>query len=113
MKLEIGKHSFGVNLEEAATTKAIVELLPMSVTMRELNGNEKYYYLNKSLPSNPQKVKQINVGDIMLWGNDCLVIFYKSFATPYSYTKIGCITNPANLQTAVGEKDVVVKWINN
>jgi hypothetical protein len=29
----------------------------------------------------------------MLYGNNCLVIFYKSFDTSYQYTKIGHIEN--------------------
>ena len=65
--------------------------------MRELNGNEKYIYLDTTLPTNSSNPKRINVGDVMLYGDNCLVIFYKSFDTPYSYTKIGHIDNLENL----------------
>ena len=33
----------------------------------------------------------------MLYGSNCLVIFYKSFDTSYSYTKIGHIENLPDL----------------
>lgn len=33
----------------------------------------------------------------MIYGNDCLVIFYKSFTSSYSYTKIGHIDNLSDL----------------
>lgn len=33
----------------------------------------------------------------MLYGDNCLVIFYKSFSTNYDYTKIGHIDNLPNL----------------
>ena len=46
---------------------------------------------------------KINAGDIMLYGNNCLVVFYKSFDTTYSYTKIGHIDNLPNL-----DKDKVI-----
>ena len=77
----------------------MIEMLPLEITMDELNGNEKYVYLDKSLPTNSTNPKHINKGDIMLFGNDCLVIFYKSFDTTYSYTKIGHIDNLPNLGT--------------
>lgn len=76
--------------------------------MDELNGNEKYYYLSTSLPTNTQSVKNIEVGDIMLYGDDCFVIFYESFKTSYSYTRIGKIENPSSLKEDVGEKSIEV-----
>lgn len=57
--------------------------------MLELNGNEKYAYIEKTLPTNSNNPKHILAGDIMLYGSDCLVIFYKSLKTNYNYTKIG------------------------
>ena len=112
MKLEIGTYSFDVELEKTETVKALIELLPLNINMSELNGNEKYYYLNTSLPMASKRVGRIETGDIMLWGDDCLVIFYKSFSTPYSYTKIGHIKNTDNLQTAVGTGSVHVTWLS-
>ena len=42
----------------------------------------------------------------MLYGDNCLVIFYKSFDTSYSYTKIGHINNLPDL----GNDNVLVKF---
>lgn len=42
----------------------------------------------------------------MLYGNNCLVVFYKSFNTSYSYTKIGHIDNLSDL----GNEDVIIKF---
>ena len=39
----------------------------------------------------------INKGDVYLYNNNCLVIFYKSFTTSYSYTYIGHINDLADL----------------
>ena len=46
---------------------------------------------------NPQLVGQIQKGDVMLFGSDCLVIFYDSFETEFRYTKIGHIDNLGDL----------------
>ena len=72
-------------------------MLPKEFKMQELNGNEKYIYLDEILPTNPVNPKQINKGDVMLYGNNCLVIFYKTFTTNYSYTLIGHIDNLPDL----------------
>ena len=92
-------------LEDNDTVKSFLNILPNEFNMTELNGNEKYIYLDTNLPSNPVSVKHINKGDVMLYGDNCLVIFYKSFDTSYSYTKIGHIDNLNNL----GNDSVLVK----
>jgi hypothetical protein len=67
--------------------------------MEELNWNEKYVYLQETLPSNPKVPEKIESWDIMLYWDNCIVIFYKSFTTTYSYTKIGHIKNMQDLWT--------------
>jgi hypothetical protein len=68
-------------------------MLPLELLMNDLNDNEKYAYLDEPLPTNTYSPKHIEAGDIMLFGDDCLVIFYESFDTSYSYSKIGHIDN--------------------
>ena len=93
MKVIINNHEYNANLEDNQTTKELLNKLPLKLNMNELNGNEKYYYLDFALPTLPSNPKTIYAGDIMLYQNNCLVIFYKTFDTSYSYTKIGHIDN--------------------
>lgn len=37
----------------------------------------------------------------MLWGNNCLVLFYEDFTTSYSYTRIGKIVDVDGLISAL------------
>ena len=84
----------------------------MTLTMSDLNNNEKYCYLDFTIPADSKSVKNIKKGDVMLFGNSCLVIFYKSFTTSYSYTKIGYIQNTDGLEKLLsGSKITVV--LNN
>ena len=93
----INDKEYKVDLEDNETVKNFLNILPKEFNMSELNGNEKYIYLDKSLPTNSENIKRIKAGDVMLYGNNCLVIFYKSFNTSYSYTKIGHIDNLPDL----------------
>lgn len=110
MQLFIGDKSFSVTLEENDTVQALTELLPMTLVMSELNENEKYSYLDTSLPSTPEMVGTISEGDVMLYGDNCLVVFYKSFSTPYRYTRIGRIDDTAGLADALGNSGVTITF---
>ena len=92
------------------TANAFINMMPLTLNMSELNGNEKYYNLSTTLPVNSERVGSIKKGDIMLYGNNCIVIFYESFNTPYSYTKIGYIENTDNLTAALGSGSVSVTF---
>lgn len=110
MQMKIGDKAYSVVLNDNNTTKALRELLPMTVIMAEFNGNEKYYLLHNSLPSRPEHIGQIKSGDIMLFGDDCLVVFYKDFKTTYSYTRIGHIENATDLEQILGRGSVTITF---
>ncbi len=93
VKAIIDSKEYKIKLEDNKTAKEFVKLLPQEFKMTELNGNEKYIYLDTTLPTDSYKPNHIETGDIMLFGDNCLVVFYKSFDTSYSYTKIGHIDN--------------------
>ena len=91
INISINGKIYNAILEDNETVKEFLKLVPQEFKMNELNGNEKFVYMNTTLPTNAINPKHINKGDIMLYGDDCLVIFYKSFTTSYSYTKMGHI----------------------
>ena len=97
VKVIINGKEYLLNLENNETSQAFVNMLPQEFNMKELNGNEKYINLDKTFPTNSSNPGRIEKGDVMLYGSDCLVIFYKSFDTSYSYTKIGHIDNLPDL----------------
>ena len=99
--LSMGKKIFQAKLDDNAAARAFTELLPVTLDMSELNGNEYYKYLDTSLPVQSSKPRTINAGDIKLYGSNCLVIFYKSFTTSYSYTSLGKIINANGLEDAL------------
>ena len=103
--LTIGSKIFHAKLEDNSTARALVSLFPLTLDMSELNGNEYYNYLNTSLPTASANPKRINAGDIKLYGSNCVVIFYKSFSTSYSYTTLGAIDAQDELLEALRQSN--------
>lgn len=108
MTLKIGNSTFTATLADNATAQAFAAMLPMNLSMSELNNNEKYVYLDQSLPTQASSPGTIQTGDIMLYGSSCVVLFYKTFSTSYSYTRIGRVDNPEGLAAAVSSGSVTV-----
>ena len=106
IKVTIDDKTYNLSLENNNTVEEFINLLPQEYNMNDLNGNEKYVYIDTSLTTNSYNPKHIEKGDVMLFGNNCLVIFYESFDTSYSYTKIGHIDNLDNL----GNDSIIAKF---
>jgi hypothetical protein len=111
MKILIGSAVFTATLNNNATATAFKAMLPLTITMSELNGNEKFYYFPATLPTNASSGGDIQAGDLMLYGNNCLVLFYEGFNTSYSYTKIGRIADPSGLGAKLSSGSVMVKFV--
>jgi hypothetical protein len=112
MKITVDSTVFTATLYDNASTTAFRAMLPLTIRMSELNGNEKFYYFSATLPANASNVGNIQAGDLMLYDNNCLVLFYESFKTSYSYTRIGRIDNASGLVAALGSGSIIVKFEN-
>ena len=82
----IKNEHYKVELEDNKSADIFLERLPLKIKVKELNGNKK-------------------VGDLMLYGDDWIVLFYKRFYTPYSYTKLGRVVEKDRLQKNISEAD--------
>lgn len=89
LRVTVGGQTFLARLYDSGAARALAERLPLTLEMSEMNGNEKYCYLDDGLPTDSRVPSQIRAGDLMLYGADCLVLFYESFSTTYRYTPLG------------------------
>jgi hypothetical protein len=108
--IKIGDKAFAATLADNATAAAFAKLLPLSLTMNELNGNEKFARLSVNVPTQASTPPTIRSGDLMMYGSNTLVLFYKSFRTTYSYTNIGRVDDPAGLEAALGSGNADVSF---
>lgn len=106
----VGQTTFTAELYQNDAAQALASMLPLTLEMSELNGNEKYFYLPQALPKDAVVPDGIRTGDLMLYGSDCLVLFYQDFSTSYRYTPLGHITNPEGLAAALGGAGVRVTF---
>lgn len=110
MRVIVGDKVFPATLADNNTADEFRELLPLTIEMKELNGNEKYYYFNHNFTVDSSVPDMIHAGDIMLYGQNCLVLFYDTFETTYAYTRIGAINDPTGLAEALGNGPATVTF---
>jgi hypothetical protein len=102
MWMSVGERRFAITLAETEAARAFATLLPLSIDMADLNGNEKHAELPKPLPTNASRPGTIRNGDVMLYGSRTLVVFYLTFDSSYSYTRLGRLADPTGLAQALG-----------
>ncbi|TYL49337.1 hypothetical protein FXV75_00540 [Marinomonas sp. IMCC 4694] len=111
--ITIGEHGFAVALADTDAAREFTAMLPLTLDMTDLNNNEKEADLPKALTTDTYRPGTINNGDIMLWGSRTLVVFYKTFNTSYSYTRIGHIEDNTNLSAILGTSETRITFSKN
>lgn len=108
MWMTVGERRFAITLADNETARALASRLPLTLDMAELNGNEKHADLAQPLPTNASPPGTIHNGDLMLYGSNTVVVFYLTFNSSYSYTRLGRVDAPAALAQALGRAGVKV-----
>lgn len=67
-------------------------------------------YLSFKASMTARSANTIHNGDIMLYGSSTLVVFYKSFSSSYSYTRIGRVSQPDQLADILGQGNVQIEF---
>lgn len=110
MKIKINETEYTAHFYDTKAAEEFKAMLPLTLNMSELNGNEKYIYMDGNFTTASERVGSIKKGELMLYGGGCVVLFYDSFSTPYSYTRLGYIDDPSGLENAVASGSVTVEF---
>jgi hypothetical protein len=108
MWMTVGERRFAITLTDDLAAHAFAARLPLTLDMSELNGNEKHAELSEPLPANASRPGTIRNGDLMLYGTTTLVVFYETFNSSYSYTRLARVDDPTDLPRALGRGGVRV-----
>ena len=110
INLIVNNKTFSATLNNNETTRELIAMFPMTIQMSDLHSNEKYNYLDSSLTTNSSTPRRVNAGDIKLYGNSCLVVFYDSFSNSYSYTDLGRVDNVNDFVSELGSGSVNITF---
>lgn len=102
MWMTIGERRFAITLADTEAARAFAAMLPLTIDMPDLNSNEKHAELPRALPTSTILPGTIRNGDLMLYGSRTLVLFYLTFDSIYTYTRLGRVDYPAGLAQALG-----------
>ncbi len=110
MTLQIGNSSFTATLENNPAVDAFVEMMndsPIIIQMNDYSGFEKVGSLGTNLPAD-DKQTTTHAGDIVLYNENQIVIFYGS--NSWSYTRLGKIDDLSGWEDALGSGDITVTF---
>jgi hypothetical protein len=78
ININIGDKILAASLADNATARDFVSVLPLTLSMKDLFGREKYGDLPKQLSENGPRKNRFEVGDIAYWSpNHQLAVYYK------------------------------------
>lgn len=83
LRLTINGKAASATLQDNPTTRDFVALLPLSFTMKDLFGREKFAHLPRALTEGGERRRDYAIGDVIYWspGPD-VAIYYRHDGTP-------------------------------
>ncbi|MDO4290073.1 MAG: cyclophilin-like fold protein [Eggerthellaceae bacterium] len=114
VKITVGDTELLATLENNATTRAIVEQMPMTIPMMDLYGREMCYrYGAYALPTENMRSDGYEVGDIAYWApGGSLVILYAQNGEQFERQHLGHIDSGVEVFESTGDVDVTFELMD-
>lgn len=108
VKITVGDTELFATFEDNATTRALVEQMPMTLSMSDLYGREMCYrYGADALPTDELRSDGYEVGDIAYWPpRGSLVILYEQNGEQFERQHIGHISEGVEVFATTGDAEV-------
>lgn len=114
IKITVGDTELFATLEDNATTRALIEQMPMTLSMDDLYGREMCYrYGANALPTDSLRSDGYEVGDIAYWPpRGSLVILYEQNGEQFERQHLGHIDSGVEVFATTGNADVTFEVID-
>ncbi|MBC7000554.1 hypothetical protein BIZ36_18800 [Cytophaga sp. FL35] len=63
----VGDTNYKITLANNEPAREFLKMLPLTLKMKDLNSNEKYFNLSKNLSTETIEVNSIESGELLLW----------------------------------------------
>ncbi|MCM1523686.1 MAG: cyclophilin-like fold protein [Ruminococcus sp.] len=115
IKITVGETELTAVMEDNATTRAIIEQMPMTLPMMDLYGREMCYrYGAYALPTDNLRSDGYEVGDIAYWApGGSLVILYKQNGEQFERQHLGHIDSGVEVFENTGDAEVRFEVVDN
>ncbi|MDO5708898.1 MAG: cyclophilin-like fold protein [Coriobacteriales bacterium] len=111
IRVAVNGTPFTATLEDGPAAEDLLSALPLTLHMEELHGNEKYNYTDVQFSGDEYVPDVIQTGDLMVYSDTCLVLFYETFDNPgHAYQYVGRIDDVSKLAEVCGSNSVMVDF---
>ena len=117
IRLKIADKEITATLNDSETTRDFVSLLPLTITMNDLFGREKFGHLPRAISEGGKRTRTYEVGDVIYWspGPD-VAMFYRhdrqSIPSP-GIIVMGKIDSGLEVLSVPGEVKVIIERAEN
>ena len=107
VKISVGDQECIATLEDNATSRAFMEMLPMTLPMLDLYSREMCYRFDDELPTDNIRNDGYQVGDLAYWPpRHSFVILYEQNGEAFSRQHIGHVESGVDMFSGIGDVDV-------
>ena len=113
IRIRVGSHELTATLQDNATTRAFMDMLPITLPMLDLYGREMCYRFPDALPTDDVNTCGYEVGEIVYYPPmHSFVIPYAQNGERFSMQKLGKINGDVSVFNGIGNVDVLFELIN-
>ena len=113
IRIRVGNHELTATLQNNATTRAFVDMLPITLPMLDLYGREMCYRFPDALPTDDVNTCGYEVGEIVYYPPmHSFVILYKQNGERFSMQKLGKMDGDVSVFNGIGNVNVLFELIN-